>query len=29
MATPTLRLDTMQFFGRLASTYQQMFGVSV
>ena len=29
MATPTLRLDTMQFFGRLASTYEEMFGVSV
>lgn len=29
MASPTLRLDTMQFFGRLASTYHAMFGVSV
>ena len=29
MASPTLRLDSMQFFGRLASTYHAMFGITV
>ena len=29
MTAPTLRLDSMQFFGRLASTYHAMFGVTV
>jgi hypothetical protein len=29
MTAPTLRLDTMQFFGRLASDYHAMFGVTL
>ena len=29
MSAPTLRLDTMQFFGRLASDYQAMFGMAL
>jgi hypothetical protein len=29
MSAPTLRLDGMQFFGRLASDYHAMFGVSL
>ena len=29
MSNPTLRLDSMQFFGRLAADYRAMFGVGV
>ena len=29
MASPALLLDTMQFFGRLASDYREMFGVTL
>ncbi|NBX33123.1 MAG: SAM-dependent methyltransferase, partial [Planctomycetes bacterium] len=29
MTAPTLRLDAMQFFGRLASDYHAMFGVTL